>query len=107
MLRERPLHLIRSARRSAPLSLSRSDTSTHPVSLILKQLPLTLVDGYRSGTTQVIEAAPGYEVVFVPPGVFGALVPLDGALVLQIVYGIVVALTVRADTGAFSRFQKG
>jgi len=64
------------------------------------------MDGYRSGTSQVMQAAPGDEVVFVPPGVSRTLVPLDSAFVLQIVYGIVVALTVRPDAGAFRRFQK-
>jgi len=34
-------------------------------------------------------------------------VPLDCALVLQLLYGVVVALTVRSDTGPFSRFEKG
>jgi hypothetical protein len=53
-----------------------------------------------------MHAAPGYEVVFVPPGVSRPLVPLDGAFVLQIVYGIVVALSIWPDTGAFCRFQK-
>jgi len=45
--------------------------------------------------------------VFVPPGVSGTLVPLDSALVLQVLDGVVVALTVRSDTGAFCRVQKG
>src|SRR5215218_10108711 len=105
MLREPPS--TESARRVAPhLYHDLPPTRAHPVSLTLKELPLTLLDRYCSGTTQVIQAAPGYEVVFVPPGVSGTLVPLDGALVLQIVYGIVEALTVRPDTGAFCSFQK-
>jgi hypothetical protein len=104
MLRERPLQRIRSARSSAPLLRSRSDTRTP--SLTLKQL-LLILDGYYSGTTQVIQATLGDEVVLVPPGVSRTLVPFYGTLVFQIVYDIVVALSVRPDTGAFSRIQKG
>ena len=52
-----------------------------------------------------IQAAPGDEVVLVPPGVSRARVPLDGALVLQFLYGVVVALTVRPDAGAFRRLR--
>src|ERR671921_2420969 len=59
------------------------------------------------GCSQHLQAAPGDEVVLVPSGVWRTLVPLDCALVLQILYGVVVALTVRSDTGAFCRFQKG
>jgi hypothetical protein len=62
--------------------------------------------GLLEGFSQHLQATLSDDAVFVPPGVSGALVPLDGTLVLQIVYGIVVALTVRADAGAFCRFQK-
>jgi hypothetical protein len=54
-----------------------------------------------------MQASLGDEVVLIPPSVSRTLVPLDCALVLQILYGIVVALTVRSEIGAFSRFQKG
>ena len=54
-----------------------------------------------------MQATLGDEVVLIPPGVSRTLVPLDCALVLQILYGVVVALTVRSDTSAFSRFEKG
>src|ERR671912_455945 len=57
--------------------------------------------------SQHLQAALGDEVVLIPPGVSRTLVPLDCALVLQILYGVVVALTVRSDAGAFSRFEKG
>ena len=109
MLRERPLHRILSARCSAPLLRSPSDTPTPSLSFsITLKLPLlTLLDGYCSSTTQVMQAAPGYEVVFVPPGVSRTLVPLDGALILQIFYGIVVALAVRPDADASCCFRKG
>ena len=63
--------------------------------------------GLLEGCSQHLHAAPGDEVVLIPPGVSRTLVPLDCALVLQILYGLVVALTVRSDTGAFSRVQKG
>src|SRR5918994_4168429 len=63
--------------------------------------------GLLAGFPQHLQAAPGDEVVFVPPGVSRTLVPLDCALVLQILYGVVVALTVRSDTGALRRFEKG
>src|ERR687897_486217 len=63
--------------------------------------------GHLVGFAQHLQATLGDEVVLVPPGVSRALVPLDGSLVLQVLYGIVVALTVRADAGAFGRFQKG
>src|SRR5215217_8811832 len=105
MLRERPLHRTRSARSSAPLSRSRSDTRTP---LPCNPQTTSAYPGWLySGTTQVMQATLGDEVVLIPPGVWRTLVPLDCALVLQIVYGVVVALTVRSDTGAFSRFEKG
>src|SRR5215218_1651850 len=63
--------------------------------------------GLLAGFPQHLQAPPGDEVVFVTPGVSRALVPLDCALVLQILDGVVVALTVRSDTGAFCRFEKG
>jgi hypothetical protein len=62
--------------------------------------------GHLVGFPQHLQAALGDEVVLVPPGVSRALVPLDGSLVLQILDGIVVALSVRSDTGAFCSFQK-
>src|SRR5919112_5804765 len=107
MLRERPLQLIRSARSSAYLPRSLSDTRRFLLSLILEQLRLTLSDSSFPSPTRKIQASPGDEVVFVPPSVSRTLVPLDCALVLQILYGVVVALTVRPDTSAFCRFQKG
>src|SRR5918995_2500932 len=107
MLRERPLHLIRSARSSACLPRSRSDTRPLLLSLILEQPRLTLSDSSSPSPTRIIQASPGDEVVFVPPGVSRTGVPCDGTVVLQILYGVVVALTVRPDTGAFCRFQKG
>jgi hypothetical protein len=78
----------------------------HSFSLTLKELPAYLGWLY-SGTTQVMQATLGDEVVFVTPSVSGTLVPFYGTFVFQIVYGIVVALSVRSDTGAFSRFEKG
>src|SRR5215212_4629964 len=63
--------------------------------------------GLLAGFPQHLQAAPGDEVVLVPPGVSRTLVPLDCALVLQILYGIVLALTVWPNAGAFSCFQKG
>src|SRR5215208_3075206 len=63
--------------------------------------------GLLEGCSQHLQAAPGNEVVLIPPGVSRTLVPLDCALVLQILYGVVVALTIRSDTSAFSRIQKG
>src|SRR5215217_6800303 len=63
--------------------------------------------GPLEGCSQYLQAALGDEVVLIPPGVSRTLVPLDCALVLQILYGVVVALTVRSDTAAFSRIQKG
>src|SRR5215203_2148823 len=107
MLRERPLHLIRSARSSACLPCSLSDTQRLLLSLILEQLRLSLSESSFPSPTRIIQASPGDEVVFVPPSVSRTGVPFDGAVVLQILYGIVVALTVRPDTGAFCRFQKG
>ena len=59
------------------------------------------------GFPQHLQAALGDEVVLVPPGVSCTRVPLDGALILQFLYGVVVALTVRPDTGAFRRLRKG
>ena len=56
---------------------------------------------------QRLQAALGDEVVFVPPGVSHALVPLDGALVLQFLYGIGVALTVRVEAATASRLFQG
>src|SRR5919112_195940 len=63
--------------------------------------------GLLEGCSHHLQAASGNDVVFVPSGISRTLVPLDCALVLQILYGVVVALTVRSDTGAFCRFQKG
>ena len=40
---------------------------------------------------QHLQAAPGNEVVLIPPGVSRTLVPLDCALVLQILDGVVLA----------------
>jgi hypothetical protein len=84
MLRERPLHLIRSARNSACLPRSLSDTRRFLLSLILEQRRLTLSDRSSPSPTRIIQASPGDEVVFVPPSVSRTRVPLDGALVLQI-----------------------
>src|ERR671920_186362 len=107
MLRERPLHLIPSARSSACLPRSLSDARRFLLTLILEQLRLTLSDRPFTSPTRIIQASPGDEVVFVPPSVSRTGVPFDCALVLQILYGVVVALTVRPDTSAFCRFQKG
>ena len=94
MLRERPFHRTRSARSSALLLSNPHTTSAY-------------LGWLYSGATQVMQATLGDEVMLIPPGVSRTLVPLDCVLVLQIVYGVVVALTVRSDTGAFSRFEKG
>ena len=51
------------------------------------------------GTSQ---ATLGFDVVLVPSGVPRPLVPLDGALVLQILDGIVVVEAVGVDPGAAS-----
>ena len=63
--------------------------------------------GLLEGFPQHLQAAPGDEVVLVPPGVSRALVPLDCALVLQLLYGIVVALSVRVEAAAASRLFQG
>src|SRR5829696_7752385 len=63
--------------------------------------------GLLEGCSHHLQATLGDEVVLIPPGVSRTLVPLDCALVLQILYSVVVALTVRPDTSAFSRIQKG
>src|SRR5829696_4510726 len=107
MLCERPLHLIRSARSSACLPCSLSDTQRLLLSLILEQPRLTLSDSSSPSPTRVIQASPGDEVVFVPPSVSCTGVPFDCTLELQILYGVVVALTVRPDSGTSCRFQKG
>src|SRR5215203_1160629 len=118
-------HVARASLPSDPLgaqlrtSFTISLRHAHPFSVTLKQL-LLILDGsiqalprscrpgwLYSGTTQVMQATLGDQVVLIPPGVSRTLVPLDCALVLQILYGVVVALTVRSDTGAFSSFQKG
>jgi hypothetical protein len=90
-----------------PTPRSLSDTRPLLLSLMLEQPRLTLSASSSPSPTRVIQASRGDEVVFVPPGVSRTLVPLDCALVLQILYCVVVALTVRSDTGAFCRFQKG
>ena len=84
MLRERPLHLIRSARSSACLPRSLSDIRRLLLSLNLEQRRLTLSDSSSPNPTLLIQSALCDEVVLVPPGVSRTLVPLDGALVLQI-----------------------
>jgi hypothetical protein len=63
--------------------------------------------GHLVGFPQHLQAALGDEVVLVPSGVSRALVPLDGSLVLQLLYGIVVALTVRVEAAAASRLFQG
>src|SRR5215217_1582317 len=100
MLRERPLHRIRSARSSAPLSRSRSDTCTPRLSNP-QTASADSLGWFYSGTTQFIQAALGNEVMLIPPGASRTRVPFYGTFVFQIVYGIVVALTVRPDAGAF------
>ena len=106
VLRERPLHLIRFARSSACLPRSISHTRLLLRSLISEQLHLALLESSTPSPIRSIQAEPGDKVVLVPPGVSRARVPLDSTLVLQILYGVVVALTVRPDTGAFRRFQE-
>jgi hypothetical protein len=63
--------------------------------------------GLLAGFPQHLQAALGDEVVLVPPGVSCARGPLDGSLVLQFLYGIVVALTVRVEAAAASRLFQG
>src|SRR5215217_4428750 len=82
MLRERPLHRTRSARSSAPLSRSRSDTRT-PLPCNPQTTP-AYPGWLYSGTTQVMQATLGDEVVLIPPGVSRTLVPLDCPLAFDV-----------------------
>jgi hypothetical protein len=83
MLRERPLHLMRSARSSAPLLRSRSDT--HPPLYLLRVLYRGVLGVFSPSPTQhPIQAALGDDVVLVPPGVSRTRVPFDSPLVLQL-----------------------
>src|SRR3712207_6374731 len=104
--RERTLRWIRSARSSAPLPRSRSDTSAPSLYALscflrnpLNRSPLAL--------PSTIQAALGDGVVLVLPCVSRTRGPLDGALVLQLLDGIVVADTVRPDARALSRRFQG
>src|SRR5215204_2092259 len=107
--RERPLHRTRSARSSAPLPRSRSDTRGLLLSLsllgyLLRGPPL---DRSPLVLPNTIQAGLGDAVVLVPPSVSRARGPLDSTLVLQILDGIVVAEAVRIDAGALSRRLQG
>jgi hypothetical protein len=66
------------------LRRSLSDTWRFLLSLILEQPRLTLSESSSPSPTRVIKASPGDDVMFVPPGVSRTRVPLNGALVLQI-----------------------
>jgi hypothetical protein len=71
---------------------------------ISEELLLALLDSSSSGSSQIIQAALGDDVFLATPGVSRTRVPLDGALVLQILNDIVVADTARSDAGALSCF---
>src|SRR5918993_3640688 len=101
--RERSLHRTRSARSSAPLLRSRSDTLPP---LYLLRVFCRKAFGVFPPTQHPIQAALGDYVVLVPPGVPRARVPFDGPFILQVLQGIVVALAVWADAGAFRRLRK-
>jgi hypothetical protein len=60
-----------------------------------------------AGFPQHLEAPLGDDVVLVSPGVSRTRDPLDGALVLQFLDGIVVAEIVRVNAGASSRRFQG
>ena len=83
---------------SEPYLLRVPPKRGHQMVALLKRIPADR----RNQMARVVQAAPGDEVVLVSPGVPGALVPLDSALVLQLLYGVVVAEMVRVDAGAVS-----
>ena len=106
VIRECPRHLIRSARNSAALLRSRSDT--RPPSVFARNCFLWgSSDRSYLALAAVVQAAPGDDVVLGPPSVPRALVPLYGALVLQLPDGIVVARTARIYADALRRRWQG
>jgi hypothetical protein len=107
--RERPLRWICSARSSAPLARSRSVTCSllHSISsgLLSSWEPLGPLSS--RALPSIVQAALSDDAVLVFPGVSRTHGPLDGALVLQLLDGLVVADTVRPDANALSRCLQG